>query len=151
MPAFDLGPVLTERLGVPISGRWVRLERLRPDHVPALHGLVNEGKEIVEWPLAAGQAMNVSDLGDHLFGLQGLQLVVVQRENERIVGLVQGMALDLRSGTIDLGVVFGSGGWRAGWPVEGVVLFLDYLISGLGVRKVYLEMAEETIGKAGGH
>lgn len=144
---FDRSP--TVLLGVPIAGRWVRLERFRPDHVPALYALVSEDGSPTRWPLGS-QRVDEAGLADHLLSLNGVQFVLIQSESDRVVGIVQGMHLDRRNGTVDIGVVLGADGWRSGWPLEGIVIFIDYLVEGMGMRKLYFEMSKSTMDNVGG-
>lgn len=126
-------------MGVPLSGRRVALERLRRQHLPALYEIatadgVNDG-----WPLC-GRTMDPVEFETYLWRQSSVQFAMVRQDSGEPIGLVQGVSEDLRSGAVDIAVVVAPRLWRAGWPLEGVVLFADYLFSGLGYRKLYFSM-----------
>lgn len=129
-------------LGVPLTGRRVRLDRLRLEHVPDLHRMAQSPG----WPLAGG---NLDDdaFVEHLWDASPLQFTMLRRDTDEVVGLVRGLRWDQRNETIE--VVFGVAPeyWRAGWPFEGLVIFGEYLFHGLGMRKLYFELRGATLAK----
>lgn len=70
------------------------------------------------------------------------QFVVVAKASVDPLGLVQGYGAELRSRYAYLSVAFQPSAMRRGWPLEGVVVFLDYLFLNFGLRKVYIETLE---------
>jgi RimJ/RimL family protein N-acetyltransferase len=140
---------VTDRLaGVSLSGRRIRLERLAARHLAALHGIAASPPVAPAWPLE-GARVGLQEFGDYLWRRGSLHFAMARRDTGEAVGLVQGVDEDLRSGTIGLGLMVDPTLWQAGWPLEGVVLFLEYLFSGLGYRKVYCHMPASTVEKVG--
>jgi RimJ/RimL family protein N-acetyltransferase/acyl carrier protein len=138
----------TELAGVPMSGDRVQLERLAPHHLATLHRISISPEVSPHWPLL-GDAVAEEQLWDHLWGQSSLQFAIVRTDTAESVGLVQGVEEDMRSRTIGLGLVVDPALWRAGWPLEGVVLFLDYLFTGLGYRKVYANLPASVLDRVG--
>lgn len=135
-------------LGVPLSGRRVALERLQPHHLPALYEIATASDTAEDWPLC-GQPVPAADFEAFLWALSRTQFAVVRRDTGQAIGLVQAVGEDLRNRTADLAVVVSPRMWRAGWPLEAAVLFVDYLFNGLGFRKLYLSMTESTLRRLG--
>jgi Acetyltransferase (GNAT) domain len=126
-------------LGSLAEGRRTRLERLQPRHLQPLFEALTAAGAADRWPLA-GAAVPHDRFGEHLWAMGPIAFAVVRRDTSATVGLVQAVDPDLRSGTTDVGVAIVPEMWRAGWPLEGVVLFVDYLIRGVGFRKLYFSM-----------
>jgi RimJ/RimL family protein N-acetyltransferase len=131
-----------------MSGRRVRLERLAARHLPNLYRIATDPATAHLWPLV-GATVGADELGPFLWGQGALQFAMTRRDSGEAVGLIQGVDEDLRSETIGLGLLVDPALWQSGWPLEGVVLFLDYLFSGLGYRKVYCHMPASTLEKIG--
>lgn len=126
-------------MGAPLSGRRVALERLRRQHLPVLYEIATSDGLGGGWPLR-GRTIDPAAFETYLWQQSSVQFAIVRRDSGAPIGLVQGVSEDLRSGTVDIAVVVAPRLWRAGWPLEGVVLFADYLFSGLGYRKLYFSM-----------
>jgi hypothetical protein len=137
-----------EALGTPLQGRRVRLERLEPRHVGALHRMATGDEALGRWPLL-GQRMTVQELDDHLWQLARLNYAIVRQDSGTVVGLVQGIDEDPRSGTIGVGVFLDPRLWRAGWPLEGVMLFANHLLHGRGFRKLYFTVPASVSDRLG--
>jgi hypothetical protein len=138
-PLLEVAPTVarTERsLGVLMSGRRVSLERLSRRHIPALYEIATADGVADGWPLR-GRMVDAPELEDYLWRQARVQFAIVRRDGGELVGLVQGVSDDPRSGTIDVAVVLAPRLWRAGWPLEAVLLFAGYLFDGLGYRKLY--------------
>lgn len=69
------------------------------------------------------------------------QFVATTPKNE-VLGLVQCLVPDFQHGTAQLAAVFTSAVHGAGWPLEGVVLFVNYLFVAHPLRKIYVEVPE---------
>lgn len=135
--------------GVGLRGRRVELARVAPSHYAALHGIATAESSAHLWPLL-GRPVPLDEFGSYLAQLAPVQFTMLRRDNGEPVGLVQGIDEDLRSRRIGLGLVVEPALWSSGWPLEGVVLFLEYLFSGLGFRKVYCHMPTSVLERTGG-
>ncbi|HYI60637.1 MAG TPA: hypothetical protein VEW93_02400 [Acidimicrobiales bacterium] len=124
--------------GQPLAGRRVALRPLDRRRLAELHALLGAGDPRA-WPLR-GALPSLDELEEQLWGASRVQYALVARGDDRTVGLVQGLDEDLRSGTVAVGIAVGEELWRAGWPLEGLVLFLNLLIAGHGYRKLTLEV-----------
>ena len=131
-------------MGVPLYGRRARLERLRAHHVEDLYRI----SQAPGWPLAGGNK-SFEEFVEHLWSAGSIQFSVIRRDNDEVIGFVRGSRWDQRDGTMD--VIFGVAPeyWQRLWPYEGIVIFCDYLLRGLGVRKLYFELRTSTLAKLG--
>jgi RimJ/RimL family protein N-acetyltransferase len=127
-----------------LAGRRVALVPMGPSTIGALHALATSPQNADRWP-TFGRAMTVDELVQHLWRLSDLQYVLVRRDDGEAIGLVQRIDDDPRSRTMGIGLMLGEEYWNAGWPLEGIVLFLDHVFCGLGYRKVYLRMAASSL------
>jgi Acetyltransferase (GNAT) domain len=137
-----------EVLGTPMRGRRVRLERLEPRHVGALHRMATSDEGLPRWPLL-GRRMTVEELDDHLWQLGRLNYAIVRHDTGAVVGLVQGIDEDPRSGTIGVAIFLDPRLWRAGWPLEGVLIFANHLLHGRGFRKLYFTVPASVSDRLG--
>src|SRR5690625_2253222 len=119
---------MSQAMGVELEGRRVRLERLRMHHTPALFEIA----QTPGWPLAS-RGLDFEAFLQELGNASPIQFAVVRKDDNEVVGLVRGLRWDQRSSTIE--VVFGIAPayWQMLWPIEGVVLYCDYLFRGLGI------------------
>jgi RimJ/RimL family protein N-acetyltransferase len=134
---------------VGLRGRRIELARVAPSHYAALHEIATSASMAHLWPLL-GRTVPLDQFGSYLAQMAPVQLTMLRRDNGEPVGLVQGIDEDLRSRRIGLGLVVEPALWSSGWPLEGVVLFLEYLFSGLGFRKVYCHMPTSVLERTGG-
>ena len=135
--------------GVSLTGRRVALERLAWSHVEQLLRSASAPDAIDEWPLA-GRTLTVGEFGDMLWSTGPINFAIVRRDSGAAVGFVQAVQEDLRSGTVGVGVFVEPVLWKAGWPLEAVVLFIEYLFAGCGYRKAYFTMRTSTLERLGG-
>ena len=135
---------MTTAMGIGMEGRRVRLERVRAKHTEALYGMA----QAPGWPLA-GAGLGFDEFVDLLWSTSPVQFCIVRKDDDEVVGFVRGQRWNQRDSTID--VVFGVAPeyWQLLWPYEGIVLFCDYLLRGLGVRKLYFELRTSTLAKLG--
>jgi hypothetical protein len=138
-----------EAYGAPLVGRRVRLERLAPRHIDALYEFATQDQVAGGWPLM-GETMSPVEFFGYLWSLGPIQFAAVRRDAGVPVGLVQGIDEDARNGTIAMGFFLDPELWASGWPLEAVVLFLEYLLQGRGYRKVYVHLPASLLGKLGG-
>lgn len=70
------------------------------------------------------------------------QFLIELREPRTPVGLTVAYNADLANGTLYLGVLIDPAFHKKSWPLEGVLLFVDYLFRNWPLRKVYAEAPE---------
>lgn len=131
-------------LGVGLEGRRVRLERMRPRHVAELYEIAQSPG----WPLA-GAGLEPEAFVEQLWSVSPVQFSVLRKDDDAVIGFARGSKWDQRSRTIE--VVFGlaPGSWHMVWPLEGIVIFCDYLFRGLGMRKIYFELRPSSLDALG--
>lgn len=135
---------------VHLQGRWVVLEPLRRDHIESIHCILAEEPMTLLWPRSHMPSFELRTLENHIWQMATLQYAVRERSQGRVIGLMQGTDESPRDRTIGLGIVMDSSFWRRGWPVEALLLFLDFLFEVRGYRKVYFEMLDSTRRRAAG-
>ena len=137
-----------DRRRLPLVSRRVALEPLAMRHIDGIRSIL--AKEAMEdrWPVTQLDVQS-PDLDRRLWAFGGLQYAVVRRDTSATVGLVQGVFGEPRGGTIGVGVVIDPAHWRAGWPFEAIVVFIDLLFATFGYRKIYLQVAESTLTHMG--
>jgi hypothetical protein len=132
-----------------LTGRRVALEPLTWRHMGALHQLSSLPEMAGSWPFT-DEPMTVEQLEAHIWSTGPVQYAVVRRDSHDTIGLTQGLHPDLRNGTIGVGFAVEPHLWRAGWPLEAVVLFIEHLLSGGLYRKLYFRMTTSTAVRVGG-
>ena len=135
-------------LGVRTVGRRVALEGLSFRHMPALHAVVTSPQLADGWPLL-GNPVAEHELAAYLGELSHIQFAIVRRDSREPIGLIQAIDEDPRSATLDVALVIGEPLWRAGWPLEALLLFVDFLFRGLGYRKLYFSMSATVLRRLG--
>jgi RimJ/RimL family protein N-acetyltransferase len=70
------------------------------------------------------------------------QQIIADIRTGQPVGIVAAYNADFRNGTAYLAAFVFPEFRRAGWPLEGVKLFLDYLFFAFPIRKLYAEVLE---------
>ena len=135
---------MTQAMGVGLEGRRVRLERVRIAHVPALFDMA----QTPGWPLA-GAGLDMDRFVEELWSSSPLQFAVIRQDTDEVIGLVRGQHWDQRSGTIEVVFAIAPSCWRLLWPFEGAVIFCDYLLRGLGMRKLYFELRPSSLEALG--
>jgi RimJ/RimL family protein N-acetyltransferase len=131
----------------PLTGRRLALEPLAWRHMDALHRLSMVPEMAGSWPFT-GEPMAVEQLEAHIWSTGPIQYAVVRRDSGDTIGLTQGLHPDLRNGTVGVGFAVAPDLWRAGWPLEAVVLFIDHLLTGR-FRKLYFRMTASTAARLG--
>lgn len=135
---------MTEAMGVGLVGRRVRLERLRAPHVQALY----EMAQSPGWTLA-GAGLEADEFVAQLWSASPVQFSIVRRDTDEVIGLTRGLRWDQRSRTIEVVLGLAPAYWKQVWPLEGAVIFCDYLFRGLGMRKLYFELRPSSMAALG--
>jgi RimJ/RimL family protein N-acetyltransferase len=75
---------------------------------------------------------------------------IVRSDTRQPLGMVKILRDDLRSGTAEVGMFVDHRLWRAGWPLEGIVLFVDRLFGGFDYRKLYFLISSSSLARVAG-
>jgi RimJ/RimL family protein N-acetyltransferase len=130
------------------TGR-VRLDDLAA-HGPAfVHRLVNQKSNAYRFR-SLGPGVSARAVEHALTDGVLSQFVLVADESP--VGLLQAILPDFKHGTAQLAVLLDERLHRAGWPLEGLVLFVNHTFTVYPLRKIYLEILSpnvELIGARG--
>lgn len=128
---------------MPLQGRWVSLEPLRPSHIDALFATVASEAMVGRWP--RNEIELTRETFEHvLWHLGSLNYVVRGSVGGEVVGLIQGINEDWVNQTLGLSIVFDPRFWKRGWPFEAVVLSIHTFFEINGFRKLYCQVAEST-------
>lgn len=131
-------------LGVGLEGRRVRLERVRARHVPDLYEIAQSPG----WPLA-GFGLEFDAFVEQLWSTSRVQFSILTQDTDEVIGYVRGDRWDQRSRTIEVVLGIAPDFWHLVWPLEGAVIFCDYLFRGLGLRKIYFELRPSSLAALG--
>jgi len=101
-----------------------------------------------DW-LLAGRGLDLEAFAMHLWSTSPVQSSVIRRDTDEVIGFVRGDRWDLRSRTIEVVLGVAPSHWKLVWPLEGVVIFCDYLLRGLGMRKLYFELRPASVQALG--
>ncbi|MCP4307566.1 MAG: GNAT family N-acetyltransferase [bacterium] len=117
---------------------------LRPLHdrdIPVIFELVSDDSARSFWPLL-GRTWSLGEFRAYLWHATFAPMSIVSLEASEIVGHVQTFDVDPRSKTASVGFFIDSLLWNAGWPIEGLVLYLNYVLDAFGYRKLYFHVPE---------
>ena len=131
-----------------LRGRRVVLDPLRDRHVAALHTIATADELLGGWP-CYGRALSLAEFRQSIWQLGGLQFAVRRRDDDRVIGVVQGIDPDVEAGVVDVAFFVRPDLWLSGWPFEAVVLLLDYLFMEREFRKVYFRVQESDAAHIG--
>jgi RimJ/RimL family protein N-acetyltransferase len=131
-----------------LVGRRVALEPLRDRHLDDLHTIATMPGVIDGWP-CFGRELTPAELRQSIWALGGLQFAVRRRDTEAVIGVVQGLHPDLDQGVVELGFFIEPELWLRGWPLEAIVVALEYLFGDWDFRKVYLRTRASDAEKLG--
>jgi RimJ/RimL family protein N-acetyltransferase len=70
------------------------------------------------------------------------QFVLRHVETSDLLGQVVAYQASTLHGTASLAVMLAPGAQRLGWPLEGALLFIDYVFRAFGLRKLYAEVTD---------
>jgi ribosomal-protein-alanine N-acetyltransferase len=123
----------------PTRGRRVELRELRVSDGPALLDIAARPSTVGRWRLA-GHTLAPEMFLEFLWLSASVNMVMVRRHNSRPLGLAQAYELNEYNGTCSVALLVDDTYWGAGWPIEGLVLFVHYLLVGLDMRKLYFHV-----------
>ncbi len=132
---------MTDRNKPPIPTLQGRRVSLRPPSAPDyewLYRVATDPETAMRWRFR-GLVPSPELFVDSLWRDVEIQHVVCRRESAETVGLAQLMRVNMRDGTAHLSFALDKAYLRAGWPLEGLLLFVNYCFSTLPLRKIYFE------------
>lgn len=120
-----------------MAGRWARLRHLRPVDVQALYEIANDPAIAFRWRYR-GHTPSFEEFSQSM--KQGvLAHFVVESVDGEFAGYVVAYNADHRHGIVYLAVMMRPDLRGVAWPVEGAILFIDYIFTVWNLRKVYAE------------
>lgn len=120
-----------------LRGRWVTLRPLRPGDMPFFYEVMSDPAVGFRWRFR-GHTPSFEE-----FSLAMSQRVcaqfVIEDPGQQPIGLVVAYNADHRHGIVYFACMIRPDFVGRGWPLEGALLFLDYLFKLWTFRKVYAE------------
>lgn len=121
-----------------LESRHARLREVSMADYEMLYRMVTLAEATSRWRFR-GTTPSPEDFRSLLWrGVVG-QFIIESRDSHVPVGLVTAFDADFPNGVVHLAVLLGSEAQGKGWPIEGVILFLDYIFSHWPFRKIYAE------------
>lgn len=133
---LDIGPE-----AIVLDGRFARLRPLAQNDYAYLYDLSLSAKNNARWRYRGATPSPERFVSDLWSGVLA-QFLIETPEPRKRAGLVVAYNADMANGTIYLGVLIDNEHHRKAWPMEGIMLFVDYLFRNWTFRKVYAETTE---------
>ncbi|MEJ2608967.1 MAG: GNAT family protein [Candidatus Thiodiazotropha sp.] len=124
-----------------LEGEFARLRPLGQSDYGYLYDLSLSAKNNARWRYRGATPSPERFVADLWSGVLA-QFLVETPEPRKRAGLVVAYNADLANGTVFLGVLIDNAHHCKVWPLEGVLLFVDYLFQNWTFRKVYAETTE---------
>jgi RimJ/RimL family protein N-acetyltransferase len=134
-------------VGSQLAGRSVRLRALVPRDIEFLYGLAMASGDIWRWRLR-GRTPSPAEFEAFVWSGGDIQFLV-ERHDGRPCGHVTSYQTDEAAGTTKVAMLMDSAVRGAGWPVEGIFLFLAHLFGAFPLRKVYFEVPQFNVPSFG--
>lgn len=126
-------------LGIPMLGApRVELRPPLPGDLEWLYAAACDPSVGLTWRLM-GSIPSIERFSSVLWAGVECQFVLWSKETVQRLGLVQMIRYDPRSATAHLSFFLAASHQDLGWPLEGVLLFVDYVFRVYPLRKLYLE------------
>lgn len=137
-------------LGTPaLSAARVELRPPMPGDLEWLYAAACHPTVGLTWRLM-GAIPSIDRFATVLWAGVETQFVLWSRDGSaRRLGLVQMIRYDPRSATAHLSFFLESSHQNSGWPLEGVLLFVDYIFRVYPLRKLYLESLRPVFDRFG--
>ena len=126
---------------VSLEGTYARLRPVGQSDYAYLYDLSLHAENLARWRYRSATPSPESFVVDLWNGVLA-QFVIESAATRERAGLAVAYNADAANGTVFLGVVLDPAHRRKVWPIEGVLLFLDYLFRNWALRKVYAESPE---------
>jgi RimJ/RimL family protein N-acetyltransferase len=133
---LDIGPD-----AVVLDGRFARLRPLAQNDYAYLYDLSLSAKNNARWRYRGATPSPERFVSDLWSGVLAQFMIETPAPRKR-AGLLVAYNADLANGTIYLGVLVDNAFHRKAWPMEAILLFVDYLFGNWAFRKVYAETTE---------
>lgn len=133
---LDVGP-----RAVILDGEFSRLRPLAQNDYGYLYDLSLSAENNARWRYRGATPSPERFVSDLWSGVLA-QFLVETPEPRKRAGLLAAYNADLANGTVYLGVLIDNAHHRKVWPLEAVMLFVDYLFQNWTFRKVYAETTE---------
>ncbi len=127
--------------GVILEGTYARLRPLAQNDYAYLYELSLSAENNARWRYRGATPSPERFVADLWSGVQA-QFIIETPEPRKRAGLVVAYNADLADGTVYLGALIDNEHHCKVWPMEGVLLFVDYLFQNWAFRKVYAETTE---------
>lgn len=121
-----------------LSGSRVRLRPVLPSDLEWLYLAASEPETSLKWRLQ-GSSISFDRFAEFLWRGTEVQFLILDRASDVRLGLVQLIRYDPRASTAHLSAFVSKEAQGLGWPLEGVLLFIDYVFTSISIRKIYLE------------
>lgn len=116
--------------------RYCELRAPSESDLAWLHDLASTPPADTFWRLR-GLSLSPADFEAFLYRDVLAQYVVANKATAEPAGFVQAYGASLTQGVASLSVIIDQSFVRAGWPLEGVEMFIDRLFDEFPLRKVY--------------
>jgi hypothetical protein len=133
---LDVGPQ-----AVILEGEFARLRPLGQNDYGYLYDLSLSAKNNARWRYRGATPSPERFVADLWSGVLA-QFLIETPEPRKRAGLLVSYNADLANGTVYLGVLIDNAHHRKVWPMEGILLFVDYLFQNWTFRKIYAETTE---------
>jgi RimJ/RimL family protein N-acetyltransferase len=134
--------------GVPLSGRWVRLEPVQPQHAEFLFRLATDEDTGFRWRLR-GAVPSREQYERALWQSILTQFVVTSVQGNAPVGQVIAYNPNSNSGHASVGIVISHEARKTGCGIEAMHLFVSHLFATYSFRKLYFETPEFNLSQFG--
>lgn len=127
----------------PMLSRHTRLRPLTPPDYDELYVLASSGEIPWQWH---GLPASPENFRETLWSRTLVQFAISSRNgSDDFAGLVTAYGANLAFGTCYMQMLLSPGFRSLAWPIEGAVLFLNYLFQKYPLRKVYAEATTDTM------
>jgi len=124
------------------AGRHVRIRPVLPGDHKWLHELAVMTEQGARWRLQ-GTVPSFEQFLQVLYAGTHANFALERARDGAAYGLCQLWQFDPLARTAHLTTMLAPGFVRKAWPMEGIFLFIDYVFSCYGLRKLYLESLED--------
>lgn len=127
--------------GVLLQGKYARLRPLAQNDYAYFYDLSLSAQNNARWRYRGSTPSPEQFVSDLWSGVQA-QFVIETPESRKRAGLVVAYNADQANGTVYLATLIDNEYHRKVWPMEGILLFVDYLLQNWNFRKIYAETPE---------
>ncbi len=124
-----------------IVGRWVRLRPIQQSDYNLLYS-AEQDPSVSVFFRHRGASVSPEEYPRTLWAGVFCQFAVVTRDDTSLVGLATAYNPDLRNGHCRIAAFTLPAARRLGWSLEGIDLFISYLLRVFPFRKLYLDVLE---------